>query len=173
LRVPALSTLDTTSYTISLWAKLDTLAIDQPMMMRYETGCSSPSMRSHMNTAGHAAFDTNSAHQYAWTGPALAVNAWQQIAVRWDGVNQSVFIDGVCACNNIPTLRLVMAVNNQFTIGCDDNDGKRLAGNIDAIRVYDHALANDEMASLAVEDGRLAPTPEACPMQCTVTPDFP
>ena len=172
-RVPSLAGLDTSSYTVSLWANLDTTSIDQPMMMRYETGCSSPSVRSHGAETGHAAYDINEDHQYAWTGATLAPQQWQQIAIRWDGLNQSIFVDGVCACNNQPAFALIMAVSNEFTIGCDDNDGKRLSGSLDEIRIYDHALANDEMAALATEGGRPAPMPVACPTQCTVTSDFP
>jgi len=33
--VPSLASLDTSSYTISLWANLTTTALDQPMVMRY------------------------------------------------------------------------------------------------------------------------------------------
>ena len=173
LHIPSLVDFDSSNYTISVWAKLDDIAQAQPMLMRYNGGCSSPSIRTYSNTAAHAAYDTADVHQYAWTDSGVKSSSWQQIAIRWDGTNQSIFIDGVCSCNNIPPLRLIMAVSQEFTIGCDWNDGKHLAGNLDALRIYDRALTNDEMASLAVEDGRLAPMPVACPMQCAVTTDYP
>ena len=88
--VPSLATLDTASYTISLWVNLDSTAIDQPMIMRYNGGCASPSVRSHGQQTSHAAFDTADVHQYAWTDNVLTAGTWQQIAIRWDGVNQSV-----------------------------------------------------------------------------------
>jgi hypothetical protein len=171
--VPSLAPFNSATYTISLWVNVDDATVDQPMMMRRSGGCAAPSVRSHGPQVSHAATDSGDNHQYAWTQNVMSAGTWQHLAIRWDGTNQSVFVDGTCSCNNMPALRLVDDVSTEFTIGCDPYDSSHFAGSIDEIRVYDRALANDEMAALTTDGGRLPPVPVACPMDCTITSDFP
>jgi hypothetical protein len=171
--VPSLMGWDTTAFTISAWVRLTSNSVDQPVVMRSSGGCHSPSLRTHADTLGFLTYDTSDAHQYAWTSSGVTAGRWQHLAVRWDGTAQSVFIDGQCSCSNTPALPIVVAANSEFALGCDAVDGRQFRGQLDEVRIYDRALTDDEMPTLAGIGSGQAPPASSCAAACAVTDALP
>jgi hypothetical protein len=173
--VASLTSWSGPEYTISVWTLPQSASTGtaDPIIMRSSGGCSSPSIRTDGSRVAFAAFDTSNTHQYAWTSDILVAQTWQQVAIRWDGTTQAVFVNGQCACQNVPTVPLTVSPTTEFTFGIDANDNRRLAGDLDEVRIYDRALTDDEMATLAGIGNYAVPPTTPCTTPCSVTSAFP
>jgi len=106
----------------------------------------------------------------AWTpDPMLTGDTWHQLAVRWDGTNESVFLDGQCACTAPPDQQLAIDDDVEFEIGCDMLESSYTLGAIDEVRMYNRALSDDEMAQLQGVGGRAVPATQACSATCIIS----
>jgi hypothetical protein len=134
-------------------------------------GCPSPELRASTGV-GLVQFNVSGSavHNEAWTTAPLAnPGDWHQVAVAWDGAQQSIYLDGLCMCSE-PQAKAPEQNVQRFTIGCYPTGGPLFfAGEIDEVRLYDRVLAPDEMASLVTVSGHSAPTPVACSAVCATT----
>ena len=146
------------------------VSADLPILTRDPDGCPSPGIRADAAQVGFLFMGQDSIHYHAWT-PGLA-SGWHQLGVRWDGTNENVFIDGVCACGAVQAQAILFSIN-EFTIGCDTWANTHTQGTIDEVRIYDRALTDLEMAQLTAIGGRTAPVPQSCAAACTITTDGP
>jgi sialidase-1 len=170
--VPSLASWMPTAFTISAWIKSSTM-VGPIVVHESSSGCPSPELEAS-NGVGLVQLNITDAtpHNEAWTAAALpSPGQWHQIAVAWDGANQSVYVDGVCACEETQTLGPLQNVQ-PFSIGCyPTGSPAAFTGAIDEVRIYDRALALDEIANLVTVSGQAAPTPVACAAACaTVAP---
>jgi hypothetical protein len=169
LHVPSLINWFSPQFTMSAWVQVQTMT-DNPIVMRDPDGCSSPSIRGHATNIGFLTYDDTATHQEAWTSTGFTMQEWRNVAVRWDGTAQMVFLDGRCACNIAPPKQVIFAPI-EFTLGCDPYDGTRISGALDEVRIYDRALSDAEMADLVAVGGRAPAQMASCSETCmTVQP---
>ena len=168
--VPTLEDWSSPSFTISAWAKSP--GMNGPVVVHESgSGCPSPAMEINEGSLGLVQLNTSDdAHNEAWTTSTIADMAeWHQVAVRWDGTSQQVYLDGVCSCSVTPELG-PLDQTEAFTIGCYPNAGTMFTGTLDEVRLYDRALDPDEIAGLYAVGGHTAPLPQDCPATCAATP---
>lgn len=171
MHVPSMSNWTTTTLTMSAWVNIPSAALGTvlPVINRDADACPSPGIEAAQGQVGFLFMGKNATHYHAWTA-GLVADSWHQLGVRWDGTTETVFIDGQCACEAAPGQQLMFdGASHEFEIGCDTNTPVYTNGAIDEVRIYDRALADDEMALLVAIGGRVTPTPQACPTACTVT----
>lgn len=85
------------------------------------------------------------------TAPALSAGHWHHVAVTTTGRDYRLYVDGVEAANalTIPVAPKDLGVNVGNWIGKSRFPDPLLKGRIDDFRIYDRALAQPEVASLA------------------------
>lgn len=81
----------------------------------------------------------------------LTTNAWHHVFVTYDGAEIRAYIDGVLTGYNLATgtLQWVGTTNNFFLGTTYDTSGEKFHGLLDDMRVYNRALSEAEVASLA------------------------
>ncbi len=166
--VPTMADWMSPELTMSAWVKTTTMT--GPVVVHESgDGCPSPAMELNDGSLGLVQLNTSdSSHNEAWT-PIPMNGEWHQVAVRWDGTDQQVFVDGVCLCTATPELA-PLDNPEPFTIGCYPGAGSMFSGELDEVRVYDRALDPYEMANLYAVGDRVAPLPIECPTTCSETP---
>ncbi len=164
VHVPWLANWTPSQYTIAAWIQPSTMS--GPVVVReHDTSCPGPELESSDSSVGFVATDKSGGHQMGWPSAGLSHETWTHVAIEFDGTNQSVFINGGCACSIEPTIPLDYA-DYEVTIGCYPAASTFFAGAIDDVRVYDRALDTEELAWLAD-----APTDVDCSAVCnTVQP---
>jgi hypothetical protein len=147
VHVPWLANWMPSQYTITAW--IQPTAMSGPVVVReHDTSCPGPELESSDSAVGFVGTDQAGGHQMGWTDAVLTSETWTHVAIEFDGTNQSVFINGGCACSVVPTVPLAYA-NYEVTIGCYPAASTWFMGAIDDVRIYERALANDELALLA------------------------
>ena len=173
LGVTALASWSSPAFTISAWVK--SAAMQGPIVVHEsQSGCPSPEMKASGGVGLVQLNTTDSTpHNEAWSTQMIASpGSWHQVAVAWDGAQQSIYIDGQCQCSE-PQAIGPLDHAQPFTIGCyptDSPSATYFAGAIDEVRVYDRVLTLDEMSVLYAVGGGAAPAPVACSIACGVTP---
>lgn len=83
-------------------------------------------------------------------GPQAPLDAWFHVALRWTGSAKALFMNGVKVGERAATASAID--DHDVVIGCDENSGSpafTLTGRVDELRIYDRALADAEIDSLA------------------------
>jgi sialidase-1 len=165
LSVASLAGWNDRMFTISAWVRSS--AMSGPIVVHEEAppGCPGPELVAK-NGVGVVQNSTTGMHNQAWTLAALASpNTWHHVAVEWNGTSQIVFVDGACQCATTPVNQPVWNVPQPFSIGCypTDSPAGHFTGAIDEVRVYNRALANDEVAVLYEAGGGTITGSLACP----------
>ena len=172
MHVPSMSNWTATELTISAWVNIPSAMLGNviPVIDRDADACPSPGIEIAQGQIGFLFMGQDSVHYHAWTSALLTGDTWHQVAVRWDGTTETVFLDGQCACGAEPGQQILFdGTSYEFEIGCDMDTSIYTNGVIDEVRIYDRALSDTEMATLAAVGGRAAPTPQACAATCSVT----
>ncbi len=93
--------------------------------------------------------DGSSFHSYT-SGTLLTPDAWNFIAITFDGTTSSIYVNGVLQETTTQFAGLVPASSSQFNIGYrDDGTGARyFDGMLDEIVIYRQALTPEQIASL-------------------------
>jgi hypothetical protein len=81
----------------------------------------------------------------------LASDAFHHVAIRWDGIIKTIFLDGVNVGDSQPFPGIAFDDSSIF-LGEDVDNGAPIAafvGRVDDARVYNRALADSEIAALA------------------------
>jgi Concanavalin A-like lectin/glucanases superfamily len=147
VQVPWLTSWMPSQYTISAW--IQPTSMSGPVVVReHDTSCPSPDLQTSDAAVGFIATDISTGHQEAWSGAALTQSTWTHVAIEFDGTNQSVFVNGACACAVTPTIALAYATY-EVTIGCYPAASQWFTGAMDDVRIYDRPLAGTELATLA------------------------
>jgi hypothetical protein len=147
VHVPWLANWTPSTYTIAAW--IAPTMMSGPVVVReHDTSCPGPELDSSDSSVGFVATDKSGGHQMAWSSSVLTPEAWTHVAIEFDGANQSVFVNGGCACSIEPTIPLDYA-DYEVTIGCYPAANTFFAGAIDNVRIYDRALDTEELALLA------------------------
>jgi len=176
LSVASLGSWVSPMFTFSAWIQTNAVAgYNGPIVVHEEAvpGCPSPELGASNNGVGAVQNNTTGVHNQAWSAPIANAMSWHHVAVSWDGTAQTVFVDGACTCTNLPPHPPAFNGNQPFTIGCypTNSPAQRYTGAIDEVRVYNRALANDEVAELYEAGGGAPPSTIACPATvCAPTP---
>jgi Concanavalin A-like lectin/glucanases superfamily len=147
VHVPWLQTWMPAQYTIAAWIQPSSMS--GPIVVReHDTSCPSPELETSDAAVGFVATDISTGHQEAWSAATLTQSTWTHVAIEFDGQNQTVFVDGACACSVKPLMQLVYATY-EVTIGCYPAATTWFGGALDDVRIYDRPLAGTELATLA------------------------
>jgi hypothetical protein len=155
LYVPSTPDLNTTSgFTVALWMRMDasnngflcpaTKAVG-PDQQNSWTVCM------NADTLYFATSEANSVRELDSVS-LIPPNGWHHVAIRWDGTVKWILIDGVVDATNTASTEFD---NRPISIGADqDFDGNAgffagFPGAIDELRIYNRALSDDEIATLA------------------------
>lgn len=147
VHVPWLTSWMPSQYTVSAW--IQPTAMTGPVVVReHDTSCPSPDMETSDGAVGFIATDVSTGHQEAWSGSVLASGTWTHVAIEFDGQDQTVFVNGACACSVKPLMQLAYA-SYEVTIGCYPAASTWFTGAMDDVRIYDRPLGGTELATLA------------------------
>ena len=83
------------------------------------------------------------------TVPAVLTGAWHHVAASWDGTTKRLYVDGVLVGSDTT---IPIDATYPMWIGVDYDAGLPVdayAGDLDELEIYDRALADAEIASLA------------------------
>jgi hypothetical protein len=148
--------LHVTAGTIAMWMRPTALPLDGEARSLAGVGYGGASLNSweiYFENQGRLELVTGGD---AGGGPQLkiewtiAAGTWSHIAATWDGVSQFMYVDGVEVASG-PQFGLDYEGRDVF-IGVDDNVFglmHHFAGDIDDLRFYNRALAQQEIAALA------------------------
>jgi hypothetical protein len=162
VHLPWLTTWTPSQYTVAAW--IQPKAMTGPVVVReHDTSCPSPSLESSDAAVGFVGTDAAAAHEMAWTDAMLSSGTWTHVAIELDGTQQSVFVDGACACSVVPQIRLDYTTY-EVTVGCYPAASTWFDGAIGDVRIYDRPLAGAELAELAG-----APASADCAAACNTT----
>jgi len=96
---------------------------------------------------GNTSFDT------MMVFPPPVTNRWYHTAMTWDGATKALWLDGTLA-DSEQNNHVAFTNGGTVTFGADtDNGGQQASpfvGVMDDLRIYDHALTAQEIATLAV-----------------------
>ena len=76
---------------------------------------------------------------------------WVHLAVAWDGTSANTYYNGSLA--NSGTVTATNTTFNQFAMGINRNAANTLMGIFDDLRIYDHALMEDEIQEMMLSQG--------------------
>lgn len=100
-------------------------------------------------------FETQWISYYSWPGfvptsaPLPSNSTWHHIAATYDGVTQTLYVDGTLAAVASKTGSIAVNSNHVF-IGSADGTTRFFDGWLDDVRVYNRILRGSEIESLAV-----------------------
>jgi hypothetical protein len=143
------------AYSIAAWLYLDT-QIDQVAFAKpfgngaldsWDITTWSPA------SANGTCLETVDATQNSeWVcGPTLSALRWFHVVGRWDGATKALFIDAVKVGERTST-PVSMIDTHDLVIGGDENGGMpayTFRGRIDELQIYDRALTDDEIVTIA------------------------
>jgi hypothetical protein len=143
---------DTTQgFTVAGWFWLEPPFYSAPLSKMLGTG-SGNSWQFEYSDTGVPAFTTSNAtdKRVDYDGStAVQPQAWVHLAGTWDGTTKRFYVNGALRYE-IPFV--VGWDASDIVIGGDENDGASalmFGGRIDDVRIYNRALADDEIAALA------------------------
>ena len=134
-----LSMEELTDYTMMAW-------------IRFENNTGNNMIFGQLGTGAvlHNGARNTSYHQGHWANDlsagAIEVGVWHHVAYRYDGVTQSIFVDGIelASADRGPVTN-----TSNIVIGTTRDVDWDLAGGLDDVRIYDVALSAKNIASLA------------------------
>jgi large repetitive protein len=136
-----------TPYTIAWWMKVETNVIQQILWMGEGAD----------NVGGYG-FSV-SASAFGWvhnTGSDPTFNAsfriltnWQHVAMVWDGFNRTLYTNAVVQARFATTNAIVSERNDDLFLGSRNGTNAFFRGLLDDLRIYNYALAGDEIFQLA------------------------
>ncbi|MCG8467348.1 MAG: hypothetical protein MJB57_03955 [Gemmatimonadetes bacterium] len=171
IRVATSPLLRSANYSVSLWVKTTQTTAGQVVLFSgqyHQNSASGNGYQLEMNSSGNVGADQFTRPSVNHGGGAASgpVNdgAWHHVVVSWDGTTTRAYIDGVLGgtqttpcCNgaNPGPIRWTSPFDDflmGFTLDIFGGPiSDRYLGFLDDIRVYDRALSESEVASLAVE----------------------
>jgi hypothetical protein len=155
IRVPAAATdleLVGTSYTIAWWLKpattpsiSDLFTMGQPLngTTGYGAQIEGQSVQNRLLRIEH-----RNGRDQAVAGTLRSGTTWVHIAVVYDGVYRSVYTNGVATTSPMTTVSPLLG-SGQHDLYIGWTNGTRTVGSVDDFRIYNYALASDEVAALA------------------------
>jgi hypothetical protein len=133
-----------TPYTIAFWMKSD-----QPTGQHAIV-----SMQDGTAPGGYAFLFTPTSFSWLhWSEPVRSgifrpSTNWAHVALVWDGINRSLFVNGILS-NRVSTTRgLVSEANDDLFLGAVQGVSSFYRGLLDDFRIYSYALAADEIQQL-------------------------
>ncbi|MEH0022746.1 MAG: LamG domain-containing protein [Desulfobacter sp.] len=164
---PDASDLDfTTSFTMSLWAKPETLNGKGALIDKWVRN--GGNQRAYQFVVSDKRFlpeiNTTDGHQYYYSNSALVTGEWQHLVLRYDNSDLSVFLNGKYHSGMQATGRIYNS-STQLTIGAQGGRAVNTAdswffnGFIDEVKLYDTALTNEQIFQ-DYEHDITAPVPE-------------
>lgn len=96
-------------------------------------------LRGIINSNGGSSYRSNT---------ALSQNQWYHVAITWDGININFYLNGVLDGTDVFTDGVPSAYRQPY-IGKVENNTAYMNGKIDEVRIYNYALTQSEIQSLA------------------------
>jgi len=139
--------LDLAAFTIAFWVWIDDLTHGGcPVNKPFGTG-SEDSWQLCLDSTGVVYLFSTGSNTMSST--ALTAGAWRHVALRYDGGEATITLDGADVAIVLDTIAYDA---NPVTLGADTNLGQvdaAFAGMLDEVKIFDHALTRDEIAALA------------------------
>lgn len=151
------SVLNTPSLTVCLWYKPDVVSaavkslIGSANAVNNGWGLNVDQQSNGSAAAGYVAFwlYNGSWRNVSSTGVCISVGTWTHIAVTYtNGGNAILYVNGAQYNSTGPWSAISYAASSFLTIGRDLQYGNETQGTIDDIRLYNRALAVDEIYKL-------------------------
>jgi len=140
----------TAPFTAALWIDAATTSstVEIPLSKPYSLASSADTLSLTIDPAGSVQYETTglaATPQYFPPSTPLIRGAWHHVALSFDGTKRVLYVDGQAFENDAPSLDGMLPV----AIGADlDRDALvfGFTGGLDDFRIYDRALAPDEVA---------------------------
>jgi hypothetical protein len=143
------------AYSIAAWIYLDTQVDQVAFAKPFGTGALDAwgiTAWAPASGSGTCLETVDATQNGEWVcGPTLTATRWFHVAGRWDGGAKALFIDGV-KVGEITTSPVSMIDSHDLVIGSDENGGMpaySFTGRVDELQVYDRALTDAEIVTLA------------------------
>ena len=141
----------TGSFTVAAWIKIDTLPASglKTIISKDEN------YEFHVKPNGSINWwwqttSPNATQQFDSTG-TITAGVWTHVAIRFQANNQDIFIDGIAA-GSANFTGTPLTNSDPLQIGADQGlAGRNFNGDIDEVRVFDVALSDAQMVTLATE----------------------
>jgi len=133
--------------TVAVWVKADTVG----------QGNWNGVFSSHVPNSAGFQMDTDDGDpgNYRFQPGGIVFGAvtteWVHLAVAWDGTSANTYYNGLWA--NSETVTATNTTFNQFAMGTNRNAANSLMGVFDDLRIYDHALIEDEIQEMMLSQG--------------------
>ncbi len=154
------SALNPSYITISAWIKSDNLTTLDDFVMKWPGG-NGPgyALLSGVGDATKLRFIYGNGTSYSTiesTAGALSSNAWYHVVATMDGSREKVYVNGVLVGDEVTSIASITSGTTDVIIGGAQGGGGLHNGRIDDVRVYSHALTEQEVNTLAT--GSISPT---------------
>ena len=149
IEIPTMPALQPTSFTIALWIRLDVSGQNSAAFAKGYQSAGQNSWEVYVNPARSIVGGGDSVTG-AYDSAPISLGTWQHVALRFDGTNQLLYVDGVQKGASGLGVRWD---GNPLTLGADkDGSGPTgfWPGAFDDVRFYDRALSPDEIVTLAM-----------------------
>jgi hypothetical protein len=146
--------LDGPNFTVAVWMKQSSDGRYSAVGKPYQIATSiDDSWQIEMQNPMNLSFTTTNAgrHDYMWDNGVLTIGAWQHVAVTWDGAIKRIYVGGALSAM-IGDADPVQFDASPAFVGCDINSNQLVfpfPGVIDDVYVYDRALSDAEVMTLA------------------------
>lgn len=90
-------------------------------------------------------YDSGNSTWRTAAGPTLPDGRWRHVALRWDGTNLDLFLDGTKERSTQPTVTLNSTSNNLRAGSDSSGSGSNFAGDLDDWRVWSDARTDNEI----------------------------
>ncbi|MAH05852.1 MAG: hypothetical protein CL561_09860 [Alphaproteobacteria bacterium] len=162
-----ISEIENSDFTISFWARSNTLSKDQGFLYKGNHGMSQPLLIWRDDSAGGfanigkgnsnalSALLYDGKRNYGLSSKTNTLNdtEWHHIAVSVDLTNSvmELYVDGNAQVNGLGNINNngILNNNNIVRIGESLNGSRDLNGNIDELRIYSAALSSDQISELS------------------------
>lgn len=134
---PSTQSLNTTTFTLKLWIKPNALPAAGTRMGLLDSGSR---YRMFLQPGGAIRCAITNGADLTTPGGAVAQNAWQRLACRYDGTTMTIHVDGnqVATSNQTST---VPSVSGGMVVGHNNPSGENFNGAIDDLQVWASLVA--------------------------------
>ncbi len=133
------------TFTVATWIRPDRLPEKYEVLLR--TGSAAPLI---LESSGRLSYRVPGVNDSRLVSNPLPTDRWTHVALTFDGTTKRLYVDGSLVRSQEVQDAGSVAFGNRMSIGGNYNiGGQSFDGAVDEFRVYDYALGDEEISSLA------------------------